>query len=136
MQLTPFAKAVPIPSTVSSASYGTIGASIMLNTQQWFADSEVNLTHNLTVLTTLVTNNALVVVVKNTGNYNVTISGISILGANATNPLLQTQTKVETITTVVTLTQINTAGPTFGNVSAKDPKTPGIRYLARRSSRR
>jgi len=105
--------ALGIPSSVPVADYGIPGSTLNLSTQSWFTATKIDLQSNVTVLTALFTNNALLIVLKNTGNSNVTISGLSLLAPGAESPNLQTI--VTTITTVSTITQY------VQNFSAKAP---------------
>jgi len=113
LEIIPYAKALSIPSSVPVSLYGAIGSTLDLSSQSWYTSTQVNLAKNLTVLTALVTNNAFLVVLKNTGNATVTINGLSILEPAGEGSNLQTI--VTTITTVTTITVYNQ------NASAKSP---------------
>ena len=104
LQLVPFARAIDIPASVPISTYEKIGSTIELGTQDWFASSIGRLSDQITVLTALITTNAVVLVLNNTGTVNVTISGINLLGAIVQSG--NAVTTVETITTVTTITRI------------------------------
>ncbi len=104
IQVLPYAEALAIPSTVPSSDYDAIGSIIPLDSQPWFTSTEINLADNVTVLAALITNNALLVVIKNTGNASVTINGLSILTPTTSN--YETKTIVSTVTTVTTITTV------------------------------
>ena len=112
-QLLPYAEALAIPATVPASQYNKPGAVISLDSQPWFKSTEVNLPDNITVLAALVTTNAALIVLKNTGNATVTINGFSILEPSASSSNLQTRTIVTTVTTVTTITTVvqNSASP-------------------------
>ncbi len=105
LQLVPFARAIAIPASVPISAYQRIGSTIELDSQAWFASSISRLADQITVLTALITTNAMVLVLNNTGTANVTISGINLLGAIVQNG--NAETTVETITTVTTITEIS-----------------------------
>ena len=105
-QLLPYAEALVIPATVPVAQYNRTGAVIALDSQPWFRSTQVDLADNVTVLAALVTDNAVLLVLKNTGNASVTINGLSILEPATSSANLETQTIVTTITTVTTITRV------------------------------
>ena len=105
-QLLPYAEAFAIPAIVPTSQYNKPGAVISLDSQPWFKSTEVNLPDNITVLAALVTTNAALIVLKNTGNATVTINGFSILEPSASSSNLQTRTIVTTVTTVTTITTV------------------------------
>lgn len=105
IQLLPYAEALAIPTSVAPTQYDTFGDTIGLNSQPWFTSTEVNLADNVTVLAALVTNNALLVVLKNTGNATVTINGMALLEPESISNV-ETKTVVTTLTTVTTITEV------------------------------
>jgi hypothetical protein len=105
MELLPYAEAVAIPSSFPTANYAELGSTIPLNSQPWFTSTQENLASNVTLLAALVSNDALLVVVKNTGNASVTINELSILAPGTESSNLETI--VTTITTVTTITEFN-----------------------------
>ncbi len=125
IELLPYAEALAIPSSVPPTQYARIGSVIPLASQPWFTSTQVNLADKLTVLAALVTNNALLLVVKNTGNASVTINGLSLLVPSASSSSLETQTIVTTVTTVTTITTVlqNSSAKAPAHDSSKDVKS-------------
>jgi len=122
-QLLPYAEALEIPSSVPAADYNSFGSVIQLDSQPWFTSTQVELAGNVTILAALVTNNAMLVVIKNTGNATVTINGLSVLTPITSN--FETETIVSTITTVTTITTVvpnSSAAASPLRDSRKDPK--------------
>ena len=114
-QVVPYAKAVTIPSSISTALFTKVGSRINLTSAPWFTGNQEELSGNVTILLVVITSDALVVFLKNTGNSNVTISGLSLLATNASTANVITTTIVTTITTVTTITQVNTGtNPAIG----------------------
>jgi hypothetical protein len=116
IELLTYAEALQIPTSVPSSQYFPVGSVLPLNSQSWFTSTQVNLPDNLTVLAALITSNALLVVVKNTGNATVQINGLSILAPYSSTSNLETKTVVTTLTTVTTLTEYIQ--------NSSDPKSP------------
>jgi hypothetical protein len=105
IQLLPYAEAIVIPSTFPTSNYAALGSTIQLNSEPWFNSTQEDLASNVTPLAALVSNDALLVVVKNTGNTSVTINELSILAPGTESSNLETI--VTTITTVTTITEFN-----------------------------
>jgi len=105
LQLIPFARAIAIPASVPVSTYQRLGSTIELDSQPWFVSNINRLSDQITVLTALITTNAIVLVLNNTGNTNVTLSGINLLGAIVQNG--NAVTTIETITSVTTITEIS-----------------------------
>lgn len=116
MELIPYAEALSIPSSVPESDYASIGSTLPLDSQSWFTSTQTDLSGNVTVLAALVANNAMLVVLKNTGNSSVTINGLTLLAPGAIGSSLVTV--VTTITTVTTITEYAPNGS--AKLSARD----------------
>lgn len=103
MEFIPYAEALAIPTSVPQLEYASVGSTLGLSSQPWFTSTQSDLAGNLTVLAALVANNAMLVVLKNTGNATVTVNGLSLLAPGAISSSLTTV--VTTITTITTITE-------------------------------
>jgi hypothetical protein len=113
-ELIPYAEVLAIPTSVPAADYAILGSSVDLDSQPWFTATQTNLPGNLTVVAALVSDNAMLVVLKNTGNATITINGLSLSEPGSIGSNLVTI--VTTITTVTTITEYSQ------NSSAKLPR--------------
>ena len=85
------ARGIPIPSSNWSDSFAKVGAQInYLGSKSWWTVHQADLSGNLTFISRLLSDNSMLLVLENTGNVNVSLSGVSILASGPTGGSTQT----------------------------------------------